>query len=275
MGRRSFRRGELLLVVLKVLEERPLPEGEVLDELDRLLGDQYRLSARAVLVALAALEAEGLVKAEAPHGSAVYRVTREGANALARRADVPVLARLQEPAAAKSHHPVSHALERVAVLFTDVVGSTELLDRLGDDAAHHVRRRHFALLRDAVTDHGGREVKSLGDGLMVVFASAGTALACGVSMQRAVAASEDPLELRVGVASGEAVCEDGDYFGRPVVVARRLCDAASGGEVLVSEPAPGPVAGAEAREIEPLRLKGLSEPVAASTVRMSSLALIA
>jgi class 3 adenylate cyclase len=275
MGLRSFRRGELLLAVLKVLEERPLPEGEVLDELARLLEDEYRLSARAVLLALGALEAEGLVEAEAPHGSPVYRVTREGIDALARRADAPVLARVHGAGAANSDHSVSHALERVAVLFTDVVGSTELLDRLGDDAAHHVRRRHFALLRDALGHHGGREVKSLGDGLMVVFASAGAAVACGVAMQRAVAASEDPLELRVGIASGEAVCEDGDYFGRPVVVARRLCDAAGGGEVLVSEPVAGPVAGAEAREVEPLRLKGLSEPVAASTLRTVPLALIA
>lgn len=275
MGLRSFRRGELLLAVLKVLEERPLPEGEVLDELARLLEDEYRLSARAVLLALGALEAEGLVEAEAPHGSPVYRVTREGIDALARRADAPVLARVHGAGAANSDHSVSHALERVAVLFTDVVGSTELLDRLGDDAAHHVRRRHFALLRDALGHHGGREVKSLGDGLMVVFASAGAAVACGVAMQRAVAASEDPLELRVGIASGEAVCEDGDYFGRPVVVARRLCDAAGGGEVLVSEPVAGPVAGAEVREVEPLRLKGLSEPVAASTLRTVPLALIA
>src|SRR5207253_3565698 len=57
----------------------------------------------------------------------------------------------------------------VALLFTDLVGSTELLDRLGDDAAEVLRRTHFRLLRDATTAYGGEEVKSLGDGLMVVF----------------------------------------------------------------------------------------------------------
>jgi class 3 adenylate cyclase len=162
-------------------------------------------------------------------------------------------------------------LERVAILFTDVVGSTELLDRLGDDAAHQVRRRHFALLREAVGNHGGREVKSLGDGLMVVFGGVDAAVACGVAMQRAMSASDDPLELRVGIASGEVVCEDGDYFGRPVIVARRLCDAASGGQTLVSEPPPG----ADAHAVGPLTLKGLSEPVTASAVRTAPLALIA
>jgi class 3 adenylate cyclase len=273
--RRSFGRGELLLVVLKLLEERPLPEGELLDGLVRLLGDHYRFSARAVLVGLAALEAEGLVEAEAPHGSAVYRITREGLDALAKRAGAPVLARLRAGGTPEHDGAASHVLERVAVLFTDIVGSTELLDRVGDDAAHQLRRRHFAQLREAVAPHGGREVKSLGDGLMVVFGSTRDALACGVSMQRAVAAGGDPLELRVGVASGEAVCEDGDYFGRPVIVARRLCDSASAGEVLVSEPVDGPVPGAEVRTVEPLVLKGLSEPVAASALRTAGLALIA
>ncbi len=243
MGLRSHGMEELLLAVLKLLERRPLSEGELLDELE------YRFSPRAVLVALAALEAEGLVQ-DAP----VYEITSEGTEALVRH---------------------GHALARMALLFTDVVGSTELFDRLGDDGAHHQRRRHFALLREAIGRHGGHEVKSLGDGLMVVFATPRAAVDCAVAMQRAVAASDDRLELRVGVASGEAVCEDGDYFGRPVVVARRLCDAASGGEVLVSEPVAGPVAGAETRQVQPLRLKGLSEPVAASAVRTAPLALVA
>jgi class 3 adenylate cyclase len=166
-------------------------------------------------------------------------------------------------------------LEHAAVLFTDIVGSTEMLDRLGDDAAHHVRRRHFRLLRAAVREHGGNEVKSLGDGLMVTFADARAAITCGLAMQRAVAASEDPIELRVGIASGEAVCEDGDYFGRPVIVARRLCDAAGGGDVLVAEPPAEPVAGVSARPLTPLSLKGLNQPVAASAMRAAPLALIA
>jgi class 3 adenylate cyclase len=170
-------------------------------------------------------------------------------------------------------------LEHVAILFTDVVGSTELLDRLGDVAAHDLRRRHFALLRQLVAQHQGREVKSLGDGLMVAFPDAATAAACALAMQRAVAASDHALELRVGIAAGDAVLEDGDYFGRPVIVARRLCDAARGGEVVVPDAGPGlPVVDGLAHEVQSLgrlSLKGLREPVSAMMLRPRPLALSA
>jgi len=170
-------------------------------------------------------------------------------------------------------------LEQVAILFTDVVGSTELLDQLGDVAAHHLRRRHFALLRQVVAQFRGREVKSLGDGLMVAFADAATAVACALAMQRAVAAGEHPLELRIGIAWGEAVGEEGDYFGRPVIVARRLCDAAAGGEVVVSAVGPElPVVDGLAHEVQSLgrlSLKGLREPVSAMMLRLRPLALSA
>jgi class 3 adenylate cyclase len=277
MGRRLFRKGELLLVVLKLLERRPMPEGEILDELHELLGLEYRLTPASVLAALEALEAEGLVEATALRGSAVYKIAGKGIEAIGQHADAAVLGRISRASESGQapERSASQVLERVAVLFTDLVGSTELLDRLGDDAAHHLRRRHFALLRHAVREHGGREVKSLGDGLMVVFGSARPAVACGLAMQRAVAAHEDSLLLRVGIASGETVREDGDYFGRPVIVARRLCDAAGDGDMLVSEPPPGHVAGSRAESLEPLVLKGLSEPVAASAMRPGPLPQIA
>ena len=101
----------------------------------------------------------------------------------------------------------------MAVLFTDVVSSTELFDRHGAAHAHEMLQRHFALLRSAAADNGGRVVKSLGDGLMLVFDAAGPAVECALAMQRAVAGCSDPLKLRVGIASGEAVCDEGDYFG--------------------------------------------------------------
>ena len=67
--------------------------------------------------------------------------------------------------------------ENVAILFTDIVGSTELSQRLSAEAADEVRRGHFSILRQAITESGGTEVKNLGDGLMVVFGSASAALA--------------------------------------------------------------------------------------------------
>lgn len=280
MVRRSFRRGELLLVVLRQIERGPLSEGEIFVGLDELLGDEYRLTPGAVVGALNALESEGLVESEAHGGSAVYRITREGVEALAKRDDAAVLVRARRAAQSggSTRHSADHELEEVAVMFTDVVGSTEMLDRLGDDEAHRLRRRHFELLRNTVREHGGREVKSLGDGLMVVFACHRAAVACAASMQSAVAECADSLELRIGIASGETIREDDDYFGRPVIVARRLCDTARGGDVLVSEATRERLGSAPPHELEsvgPLALKGLADPVAASTLRPRALALSA
>ena len=117
----------------------------------------------------------------------------------------------------------------LTVLFTDLVGSTSLLSALGDDAADELRRAHFSVLREAIASHRGREIKNLGDGLMVSFSSAREAVACGAAMQAAVSSRPDRLELRVGIDAGEPINENGDLFGTPVVVARRLCDAATAG----------------------------------------------
>ena len=71
----------------------------------------------------------------------------------------------------------------VTLLFTDLVGSTELLARAGDEAAQRIFTSHHQILTDAVTRHGGDEVKWLGDGLMVAFTSAADALSCAIAMQ--------------------------------------------------------------------------------------------
>jgi predicted ATPase/class 3 adenylate cyclase/DNA-binding SARP family transcriptional activator len=160
--------------------------------------------------------------------------------------------------------------EVLTVLFTDLVGSTNLLSSLGDDAADELRRSHFSVLRRAIDDHRGREVKSLGDGLMVAFPSARQAVACAAAMQEAVSAEGDGLGLRVGIDAGEPIPEDQDLFGTPVVVARRLCDVAEGGQVLVSDVVRmlcGRRLGLPLEALGPLELKGLDEPVLAHAVR--------
>jgi len=129
--------------------------------------------------------------------------------------------------------------ENMAILFTDMVGSTELSQRLSADAADDVRRRHFSILRQAIAEAGGTEVKNLGDGLMVVFGPASAALACGVAMQQGVERAnrgrEQSVGLRVGLSGGEVSREDNDYFGDPVVEAARLCAACEGGQILASQ----------------------------------------
>jgi class 3 adenylate cyclase/tetratricopeptide (TPR) repeat protein len=156
----------------------------------------------------------------------------------------------------------------VTFLFTDLVGSTALIDRLGDDAADSVRRDHFDVLRKAVVEAGGEEVKNLGDGLMVSFTSPVAALSCAVAMQRSMAEGE--LRIRVGVHAGEPVQEGEDYFGTPVVIAKRLCDRADGGQILATELLAGLVGTRGGFHFLPrgrLALKGLSEPVATVEVR--------
>src|SRR3954471_7608126 len=123
----------------------------------------------------------------------------------------------------------------VTALFTDVVGSTELLPTLGPEAAEQLRHRHFADMRGALAVHRGREVKTLGDGFMAVFDSATDALSCAVTMQRATRRHGGPLRIRVGVSVGEAVEEDNDFFGVPVIQASRLCAAAEGDQILAAD----------------------------------------
>jgi class 3 adenylate cyclase len=159
----------------------------------------------------------------------------------------------------------------VAVLFTDLVGSTELMSRLGDRAFDELRRRHFSALANAVAAHGGEEVKNTGDGLMAVFPSAADAVEAAVAMQQAAArqARATPVTIRVGVAVGDATFEDGDYFGTPVVEAARLVAAAEPGKILTTQIARA-LAGARcsATFIDRglLELKGLPEPVAVCEV---------
>jgi class 3 adenylate cyclase/tetratricopeptide (TPR) repeat protein len=161
-------------------------------------------------------------------------------------------------------------LSTVTLLFTDVVGSTELHDRLGDDAVDDLRRQHFALLSDAVRVARGREIKRMGDGIMAVFGSAVEAVGCAVAIQRSIAAAgagdKDLLAVRVGLNAGEVTEEEGDYYGTAVNVAARLCQGAEGGQILSSDLVRGLVGsrgGYPFRSMGSLNLKGLAQPVTA------------
>jgi class 3 adenylate cyclase/tetratricopeptide (TPR) repeat protein len=158
--------------------------------------------------------------------------------------------------------------EHVTVLFTDLVGSTELSSALAPEAADELRRKHFSALRQAIAASGGTEVKNLGDGLMVVFPTSSGALACAVAMQQAVDRDNDgterPLGLRVGLSAGEATKETDDYFGDPVVEASRLCARAEAGQILATDllrMAAGRRSPHTFSSLGELELKGLPEPI--------------
>jgi DNA-binding NarL/FixJ family response regulator/class 3 adenylate cyclase len=181
-----------------------------------------------------------------------------------------VLTRGDDAAAASGDDRARMEGAFVTILFTDLVGSTSLFDRQGDEAADAMRREHFAALRGAIAEHGGREVKSTGDGLMVTFASAVAAVRCAIDMQRTAAAASDGLELRIGLDAGEPLPEDGDLYGTPVNVARRLCDTAGAGEILASDVVCRIAGHRVAESVQPagaLKLRGIADRVTAARVR--------
>ena len=151
----------------------------------------------------------------------------------------------------------------VTILFSDIEDSTLMTERLGDQRWLEVLRAHNAIFRRRLREHGGYEVKSQGDGFMLVFREPGAALGCAAQIQRdlgAVEVSDDErVRVRMGLHTGEAIRDEGDLFGRSVILAARIAAQACGGEILVSESlraaADDALAFDDGRELE---LKGLA-----------------
>lgn len=181
-----------------------------------------------------------------------------------------VLDELAVPARCGEESP-ARWLGSVAILFTDQVASTRLLDELGDEGAEAVRLAHYRLLREAVAETGGREIKSTGDGLLIAFADADGAARCAVRIQELVAAHgrahpDQPVAVRIGIHAGRAVWDAGDLYGVAVVIAKRLCEQARGGGILVSTAAAAAIGGRHRLQLggsRARRLKGFSRPVSA------------
>ncbi|MGH9010964.1 MAG: ATP-binding protein [Acidimicrobiia bacterium] len=160
----------------------------------------------------------------------------------------------------------------VTILFTDLVSSTELLARAGDEEAQRIFRAHHELLGEVAATEGGEEVKWLGDGLMVAFPSAADAIRAAIAMQQASRrpVQGERLAIRVGLTAGEAIRESTDYFGLPVVIARRLCDRAEAGQILCTDVVAGLLAGRPDftfAGLGTLELKGVPQTVPAFEVR--------
>ncbi|WP_067855263.1 adenylate/guanylate cyclase domain-containing protein [Nocardia shimofusensis] len=130
---------------------------------------------------------------------------------------------------------------RVAIVFSDIEGSTALNERLGDQAWVKLLDRHEKLIRKLVAAHGGHVVKNQGDGFMIAFAEAAQAVRCSIEIQRALgsramkAGNRENVRVRIGIHTGKSVRRGDDLFGRNVAMAARVAGQASGGEILVSE----------------------------------------
>jgi adenylate cyclase len=133
------------------------------------------------------------------------------------------------------------------VLFSDIVGHTEMMQRLGDAKGREVLRAHERITRETLRAHGGTEIKTDGDSFMVSFTSVTSAVECAIALQRAFASHTEsmpePLHVRVGLNAGEPIEEDGDLFGSTVILASRIAARAGAGEILVPETVRGLLSG--------------------------------
>ena len=156
----------------------------------------------------------------------------------------------------------------VTVLFTDVVGSTDLTTRRGDEAAQEILNAQRALVREQIGEHSGHEVKTMGDGFMVAFASALKAVACAVGIQRALDEHnrgqplDEQVRVRIGMNTGEVIHEEADLFGETVNAAARIAAKAKGSQILISEAVKAVMGRARDTELVDrgrFRLKGFPE----------------
>jgi DNA-binding SARP family transcriptional activator len=154
----------------------------------------------------------------------------------------------------------------VTFVFTDIEGSTEIAERLGDRRWVEALAEHDRALRREAVAHGGYEVKAQGDGLMLAFPSARWAIDFAVAVQREMAtagASGEPLRVRIGLHTGEAIRRQDDFHGRAVIVAARIADQGEGGEIVVSDVVKRLVEGAGDLPFDEgtdVGLKGIREP---------------
>ena len=149
------------------------------------------------------------------------------------------LGRIQDPEPPIGAEAAEMDAGHRTIMFTDIVGSTSMTERLGDRSATELVRAHDSIVHRCLAKSGGREVKHTGDGIMASFASAADAVQCAMAVQREFRAfnsgNPEPLHVRIGLDSGEPVADGNDLFGSTVQLAARLCSAASGDQILVSE----------------------------------------
>jgi class 3 adenylate cyclase len=169
------------------------------------------------------------------------------------------------------------AVGQVALLFTDLRGSTALYERVGDAAAFNTVRDHFAFLASIVRDHDGAVVKTIGDAVMASFGDPADAVKAALAMQARIAgfnrdhgAGDRELVLKIGIHVGASVMvslnERLDYFGSTVNMAARLQGQSAGGDIVLSrtvahDPAVKPLLASVGAREESVALKGFAEPV--------------
>ena len=162
----------------------------------------------------------------------------------------------------------------VTVMFCDVADSTHHNERLGDEEWHRVLAQIRSITRAALTQRGGTEVGTQGDGMLARFESPADAVLCGIDIQSELGTARDVNDfvpqVRIGVHAGDVVEEQGDLIGRVINLASRVTGEATPGEILVTEPVADQLVGKLELEDKGLRdLKGLAQPRHLLAVRWS------
>ena len=154
------------------------------------------------------------------------------------------------------------------ILFTDIVGSTSMTQRLGDEIAFALLEVHDRVARGALASTGGREIKHTGDGIMAAFLSAASAVRCAMRIQEGLLRHRkenpgQPLQVRIGIAVGEPIERSNDLFGTTVQLAARLCAHAEPEQILVSNAVAELCLGKALplKDAGAVNLKGFDEPV--------------
>ncbi len=153
-----------------------------------------------------------------------------------------------------------------AIMFTDIEGSTDISTSHGDKVAVGLVRRHNDIVRDALTQYRGHEVKHTGDGLFASFVSVTKAVEATIAIQQQSAAASDAgpkLAIKIGLSAGEPVADSRDLFGAAVNLAARICAHARGGQTLVAGTVRDLAIGKDIRFLDQgsIGLKGFPDPV--------------
>jgi adenylate cyclase len=163
----------------------------------------------------------------------------------------------------------------VAVMFTDIVGSTEFTQAHGDAKHYEMVQAHDQIVRAALEEFSGREIKHTGDGIMAAFDDAGLGVRAAQRIQREIRAHRDVapeigMQLRIGLAAGEPIKAGADLFGSTVQLAARVCAVATGDQVVITEPVRAicEALGLSFSDLGEQALKGFKQPVRVHAVML-------
>ena len=228
----------------------------------REVGSPYEVARARVVLARAVAALGDDEDAQLEFGAALDEFQRLGA-----RVDVVALERELRDAEDRRSGPLTI---RKTFMFTDIVGSTNLAEALGDQAWERLLRWHDDTLRTLVANGGGEIVNSTGDGFFAAFESARASVTTAIAIQRALADHRDTtgfaLAVRIGLHTAEANRRGADYSGKAVHVCARVAALAVGGEILATAETLAEAGETATSAARVTQVKGVSEPVAMSAV---------